>query len=99
MIRHMALYTLTAKAHEEGIPQVIEKLDRSVKSMVGKVPGLLHAEVSLNLAEDSPRDLVFYSEFESWQDIAPYLKGEVHQTHADMAACYVENKEGIDVEI
>lgn len=98
MIRHMALYTLTQKAHEEGVDAVIYKLDQSVKSMVGKVEGLLYAQVGPNLAQDSPRDLVFYSEFARMEDIPPYLASQVHQAHADMAACYVENKEGIDLE-
>lgn len=99
MIRHMALYTLTQKAHEEGIDAVVQKLDRSVKAMVGQVEGLLHAEVGLNLAQDSPRNLVFYSEFARMEDIPPYLASQVHQNHAHMAACYVENKEGIDWEV
>ena len=99
MIRHIALYTLTQKAHDEGIPQVIEKLDKSVKNMVGQVKGLLHAEVALNLDKNSTHDLFFYSEFESMEDIPPYLQSEVHKNHADMAEGYVENKEGVDVEI
>ena len=99
MIRHIALYTLTQKAHDEGLEQVIEKIDKSVKSMVSKVPGLLHAEASLNLDKTSPHDLFFYSEFERMEDIPPYLKSVVHQAHADMADGYVENKEGVDVEV
>lgn len=99
MIRHMALYTLTSKAHQEGVDFVIKKLDLSVKKMVGKVPGLLYAEVKKNLAKDSDHDLLFYSEFENMDLIAPYLKSDIHQTHAAMAEDYVENKEGIDVEV
>jgi hypothetical protein len=92
----MALYTLTKKAHDEGIDGVVEKLDRSVKAMVGRVKGLIHAEVTLNLAQDSPRDLLFYSEFERAEDIPPYLESAVHRAHANMADAYVENKEGVD---
>jgi len=99
MIRHIALYTLTQKAHEEGLDAVIEKLDRSVKNMVDKVPGMIHAEVRKNWAEDSDHDLFFYSEFENMEVIAPYLKSDVHQAHVDMAKDYVENKEGVDVEV
>jgi heme-degrading monooxygenase HmoA len=94
----MAFYTLSPKAHSEGKEAVVRKLDASVKSMVGKAPGLLHAEVRLNLSE-SPHDLIFYSEFEQLEDIAPYLKSEIHTAHAAMADAYVENKEGADVEV
>jgi hypothetical protein len=93
----MALYTLTPKAHDEGVRQVVAKLDQSVKNMVGRVPGLLHAEVALNQAPDSPHDLLFYSEFERAEDIPPYLASDIHQSHADMGDGYVENKEGVDV--
>ncbi len=99
MIRHMALYTLSKAAHDEGVEAVVRKLDASVKSMVGKAAGLLHAEVALNLAPDSPHDLVFYSEFERMEDIPPYLKSEVHRLHAALGDRYVENKEGVDVEV
>jgi heme-degrading monooxygenase HmoA len=94
----MAFYTLSPKAHDEGKEDVIRKLDASVKSMVGKVPGLIHAEVKLNLSE-SPHDLIFYSEFERMEDIAPYLRSDIHAAHAAMADGYVENKEGADVEV
>lgn len=98
MIRHMAFYTLSKKAHEEGIEQAVAKMDASAKGMVGRVKGLIHAEVSLNLSK-SPHDLIFYSEFESMQDIPPYLKSDVHEAHAKMADGYVENKEIADVEV
>jgi hypothetical protein len=95
----MALYTLSKKAHDEGVCQVVEKLDRSVKGMVGAVKGLIHAEVALNRAPDSPHDLLFYSEFERAEDIPPYLESAAHRAHADMADVYVENKEGVDAEV
>jgi len=64
MIRHLALFSLTDKARDEGVEKVLDKLSRSAVNMVGKIPGLLKAELSLNGAKDSPHDLVFYSEFE-----------------------------------
>lgn len=98
MIRHMAFYTLSQKARDEGAEDVARKLDRSVKGMVGRVRGLLHAEVKLNLTE-SPHNLIFYSEFERMEDIPPYLKSAAHEAHASMADCYVENRENADVEV
>ncbi len=98
MIRHMVFYTLTKKAHDEGVSAVVAKIDASLKNMVGKVDGLLHAEAKLNLAE-SPHDLIFYSEFAQMEDIAPYLKSDLHQAHANMADGYVENRENADIEV
>lgn len=97
MIRHICLYTLTPIAHEEGADAVIKKLDDSVKNMVGKVPGLLCARVTRNL-QDGEHDLLFYSEFDSMEDIPPYLISDVHQAHANMADKYVTNKLGMDGE-
>lgn len=98
MIRHMALYTFTKKAQEEGREAVLAKINASLSNMVGKVKGLLHAEACLNMAKDSPHDLIFYSEFENMADIQPYLASELHSAHANMADGYVENKEGVDIE-
>lgn len=98
MIRHICLYTLTDTAHEEGADGVVRKLDASVKNMVGKVPGLIRAEVKRSIS-DGEHDLLFYSEFESMDDIAPYLKSDIHKAHADMADKYVTNRKGIDAEV
>jgi heme-degrading monooxygenase HmoA len=94
----MAFYTLSQTALDEGKEAVAQKLDASVKGMVGKVRGLLRAEVKLNLSE-SPHDLIFYSEFERMEDIPPYLKSTAHEAHAAMADRYVENRENADVEV
>lgn len=97
MIRHICFYTLTEEAHNEGADEVVKKLDASVKNMVGKVPGLIRAEVKRGIT-DEEHDLLFYSEFNSLDDIAPYLKSEIHAAHADMAEKYVKNRKGIDAE-
>lgn len=98
MIRHICLYTLTNAAREDGADDVVRKLDASVKNMVGKVPGLMHAEVKRSVS-DGEHDLLFYSEFESIEDIAPYLKSDIHAAHAAMADKYVTNRKGIDAEV
>lgn len=98
MIRHICFYTLTQTAHDEGADDVVKKLDASVKNMVGKVPGLLYAEVKRSCS-DGEHDLLFYSEFDSMDDIAPYLESELHSEHAEMADKYVTNRKGIDAEV
>ena len=98
MIRHICLYTLTDIAHEEGADDVVAKLNASVKNMVGKVPGLICAEVKRSVS-DGEHDLLFYSEFNSMDDITPYLKSELHKAHAQMADKYVCNRKGIDAEV
>lgn len=97
MIRHICFYTLTQAAHDEGVDEVVKKLDDSVKNMVGNVPGLICARVAKNLS-DSERDLLFYSEFESMDDIPPYLISDVHRAHAEMGDRYVTNRITMDAE-
>lgn len=96
MIRHICLFNLTPAAHSEGADAVIEKLDKSVKNMVGKIPGLISAEITRS-AED--HDIIFCSEFENAECIAPYIKSELHTAHAQMAAKYVADRITYDKEV
>jgi quinol monooxygenase YgiN len=97
MIRHLALFTLTDKARDEGLEKVLDKLRNSAVNMVGKIPGLLKAELSLNGAKDSPHDLVFYSEFEDLAALDGYQHNPIHEEHKRFAREYVGNQEVVDL--
>jgi len=97
MIRHLALFTLSDKAHDEGLEKVLYKLRNSALNMVGKIPGLLKAELSLNGAKSSPHDLVFYSEFEDLAALEEYQHNPIHEEHKRFAKDYVKNQEVVDI--
>jgi len=93
MIRHIVLFTLTEKARQEG---VVEMLRSSAESMLGKIPGLLTVELNLNRAQNSPHDLIFYSEFEDLQSLEAYQTHPLHEAHKQLASEYVSNPETAD---
>jgi len=97
MIRHLALFTLSDKARDEGIEKVLDKLRHSAVNMVGKIPGLLKAELCLNGAKNSPHDLVFYSEFEDFAALERYQHNPIHEEHKRFARDYVGNQEVVDI--
>jgi len=97
MIRHLALFTLTDKARDEGLETVLEKLRRSAVNMVGKIPGLLKVELNFNGAKSSPHDLVFYSEFEDSAALDAYQHNPIHEEHKRFAKEYVGNQEIVDI--
>jgi quinol monooxygenase YgiN len=97
MIRHLALFTLSDKARDEGIEKVLDKLRHSAENMVGKIPGLIKAELSLNGAKNSPHDLVFYSEFEDLAALDGYQHNPIHEEHKRFAKDYVTNQEVVDI--
>lgn len=98
MVRHILLWTLTQQAKDEGIEFVLKKLRASAQNMVGKIPGLLRSEVAINQTP-GPHDLVFYCEFRSMEDIAPYSEHPLHRAHRDMAKDWVTDRECIDIEV
>lgn len=99
MVRYIVLWSLTPAALDEGAENVAEKLDASVKALVGKIPGLRHAEVRLNELRDTPHDLLFYTEFDQKEDIEPYRRHPLHVAHAQMASAYVTNREVMETEV
>jgi quinol monooxygenase YgiN len=97
MIRHLALFTLTGKARDEGLERVLDKLRHSAENMVEKIPGLLMVELGLNGSKNSPHDLVFYSEFEDLAALNEYQHNPLHEDHKQFAREYVENQEIVDL--
>jgi len=98
MIRHLALFTLSDKARDEGLEKVLDKLRNSAVNMVGKIPGLLRIELNFNEAKNSPHDLVFYSEFEDLAALDGYQHNSIHEEHKRFARDYVGNQEIVDIQ-
>ena len=91
MIRHLVLFAFTEKARQEGPEAVLEKLRKSAARMTGMIPGLLSAELNLNLANGSSHGLVYYSEFDTLQSLDAYQTHPLHIAHKKFAADYVSS--------
>ena len=94
MIRHILLFDFsedikTKKAESETLKKIKESVD-TLKS----IKELKYASINLNLSNTS--DLVFYTEFESEEDLKKYQTNEIHLAHAKRTKEYVTNRRVID---
>ena len=96
MIRHIVLFTLTDKAKQEGLEEVVAKLRASAQNMAKTIPGLLTVELNINRVQNSPHDLVFYTEFDTVQSLEAYQNHPVHEAHRQSSLEYVSNPEIAD---
>lgn len=91
MVRHIVMFHLTDKVTEENRAQIIADMRASVQNMVGKIPGLLCAELGENFA-GGPHDIVMYSEFERPEDIPAYSNHPLHAAHREKMKEYVSGR-------
>ncbi len=75
MIKHIVMWKLQADSKKENA----QKAKTLLENLNGKIPGLLKLEVGIDLVgTENSADIVLYSEFESEQALADYLKHPEH---------------------
>ena len=78
MIKHIVMWNLRGDTPVEK-RDCIAQLQRSFESLRGRIPGLLHLEIGVDLSRiDYACDVVLYSEFESQEALDGYA---VHPEH------------------
>lgn len=88
MVKHIVAWRLKEKALGNSKEQNAKLIKTKLENLVGKIPGLLKAEVGINFAQDdSASDVVLYSEFESKEALAAY---QVHPIHKEAANFVLE---------
>lgn len=90
MVRHILLWKFSQKVKEEGRQkEALAAMSASVSAMVGKIPGLIRAEIGENLTGDAC-DFVFYSELEDMEALAAYQVHPLHVAHKERSAPFVQ---------
>lgn len=78
MFRHIVMWRLRGDAPEEKQAN-IDKVRSSFEALQGRIPGLLHIEVGVDISRvDYASDVVLYSEFESREALAAYATHPEH---------------------
>ncbi|CAB3780094.1 Dabb family protein [Pararobbsia alpina] len=78
MIKHIVMWNLKGETPEEKA-QAVHLVKSAFEGLVGKIPGLLHVEIGVDMSEvDYACDVVLYSEFDSHEALAGYA---VHAEH------------------
>jgi hypothetical protein len=78
MIKHIVMWNLKGDTRAEKARSA-SQLKAAFEGLLGKIPGLLHVEVGVDLSEvDYACDVVLYSEFDSLESLSAYADHAEH---------------------
>lgn len=96
MIRHIILWKFSEQVKKDGNEeQILKLLSQSVTGMIGKIDGLLSAEIGRNVAGDA-YDFVYCAELRDAQALADYQNNPLHLMHKKRAKPYVSSPLVVD---
>ena len=83
MIKHIVLWTLKNREHEQG-EETAAAIKQKIEGMRGRIPGLLHIEGGIDFTRSADSwDIALYAELESREALAGY---HVHPAHEEFKA-------------
>lgn len=92
MIRHIILWKFDPEVVTSGKQdEVLGMIRESAEGMVGKINGLISADVSPNFA-DTPYDFVYCADFVSADALNAYQTNPLHEAHKKLCAPYVTGR-------
>ena len=86
MVHHIVMWKFKAEIEEEKKQELKKNMAEHLKSLVGKVSGLLTADFVEEPISSSTHDMALVTTFEKAGDIAVYAK---HPEHVKVADTYV----------
>lgn len=86
MVNHIVMWNFKPEIQEEEKAGLKAAMEENLKSLVGKVPGLLTVDFVNNPISSSTHDIALVTTLEKAEDIAVYAK---HPEHVKVADTYV----------
>ena len=86
MVNHIVMWNFKDEIEEAQKEEIKKEMEENLKSLVGKVPGLLTVEFVSNPIDSSTHDIALVTTLEKAEDIAVYAK---HPAHVHVADTYV----------
>lgn len=86
MVNHIVMWKFKPEVAEENKESIKKEMEANLKSLVGKVPGLLTVEFVSSPISSSTHDIALVTTLEKAEDIAAYA---VHPEHVRVADNYV----------
>ncbi|MES9996829.1 Dabb family protein [Desulfovibrio aminophilus] len=100
MIKHIVMWTLKDEAQGKSAAENAAEMKRMLEALEGRIPGLLHIEVSTDVFNASPAcQVVLYSEFAARADLAVYQPHPEHQKCVQFIAQVVSGRGVLDYEV
>jgi len=79
MVKHIVIWKLKSDAEGNDIITNAKKAKTLLENLQGKIPGLKHVEVGINIiGENNSGDICLYSEFETLEDLEKYHNHPEH---------------------
>ena len=86
MVNHIVMWKFKPEIEEGQKPEIKKAMEENLKSLVGKVPGLLTVEFVSSPIPSSTHDIALVTTLEKAEDIAIYGS---HPEHVRVADTYV----------
>ena len=86
MVNHIVMWKFKPEIEEEQKAEIMKAMEENLKSLVGKVPGLLTVEFVSSPIPSSTHDIALVTTLEKTEDIAIY---GAHPEHVRVADTYV----------
>lgn len=86
MVNHIVMWNFKPEVEECKKEEIKKAMEENLKSLVGKVPGLLKVEFVNSPIPSSTHDIALVTTLEKAEDIAVYAK---HPEHVRVADTYV----------
>ncbi|WP_045222110.1 Dabb family protein [Desulfonatronum thioautotrophicum] len=100
MIKHIVMWTLKDEAEGVTAAENAKKIKQMLEGLNGKIPGLKHLEVGLDIFQASPAwQVVLYSELESRDALQGYQQHPEHQRCVEFVKKVVVDRGVVDYEI
>ena len=99
MVNHIVMWNFKPEIEESKKIELKKAMEDNLKSLVGKVPGLLTVEFVNNPIPSSTHDIALVTTLEKAEDIAVYAKHPDHVRVADtFVRPYVQDRACLDYE-
>ena len=99
MVRHIVSWNFREDVPEEKREEVRNELKKAFPALVGKIPGLLKAEVGMPPLGTSNCDMSLYCELNNAEDIPVYANHPEHLKVAAIVRANCEGRRAVDMEM
>ncbi len=100
MIKHMLMWNLKESAEGQGREANAAKMKEILEGLNGKIPGLLKLEIGMDLSRGATsREIALYSEFETKEALAGYIKHPAHVAAAAFVNKVATDRVIVDFEV
>ncbi len=100
MVKHIVMWQLQEEALGNDSLENARQLKQALEALLGEIPGLLKIEVGFECAPGSDaREIVLYSELESWQALKAYQAHPKHQAVIPFVKSVCSDRRVVDYEV